>query len=209
VRTVLLLGILLLAGCDSEIRATMPVRPPDGLVVVFSDDFHSGIVLARADAPAELISASDARPWVAFHFGERLWITGEASGALDALKLGICTGDGGMQVDALDWWVHDRGGTDLSRERVWVFPVSAAALEGVRARLRAWIAPGSVGMPLRPGTAWWASSHAWSVIDNCHDFTAEILHGAGIEVTRPLVMLAGGLHASLDEAWALRDAETP
>lgn len=201
----LILLCVLLAGCVAESRPERRSGPPDGLVVVFADDFHSGIVIARPDAPGELLPAGDARPWTAFHFGERRWITGDASGALAALRLAVLAGEGGMQVDTLDWWVHDRGGTDPTRVRIWVFPVSATALDGLRRRLRAWVAPGAQAQPLRPGTCWWPSAQHWSLTGNCHDFTADVLAGAGILVQRPPIMLADGLRASLDEAWSRQD----
>jgi len=65
-------------------------------VVAFADDFNSGIVLERAAAPRGLLSTQVAdAPWIAFHFGERRWIRGEADGICDALRLGVCSGDGG------------------------------------------------------------------------------------------------------------------
>lgn len=175
------------------------------MVVAFVDGFHSGIVLAHAAAPAELLPDGELRPWIAFHFGERRWITGEASGAGDAFRLAIRPGAGGMQVDGLDWWVHDRGGTDTARVRVWAFPVTASALEGVRERLRAWVEPGAQAAELRPGSRWWPTARHWSLTGNCHDFTADILLGAGIRVDRPPIMLAAGMRASLDEAWEAQD----
>lgn len=192
----------LLCGCAAHPRAA---PASDALIVVFADDFHSGIIMERTEAPAAILPAKAEAPWIVVHFGERRWIRGEADGLCDAVRLGVCSGDGGVQVDAVEWWVHDRGGTERSRLRVWAFPVSRAQLAGLRARLDTWFAPGAVREPIRPGSCWWPSSRGWSVRTNCHDFTVDLLVGAGIVVDRPAIMLAGPLRAALDRAWSELD----
>jgi hypothetical protein len=198
----LVLCLALLVGCAAPIR---PPGHPDGVVVVFADGFHSGIVLERADVPPRLLPLVAEAPWVAVHFGEQRWISGEADGVLEALRLGLSGGGGGVQVDAIDWWVHDRGGTDTSEVRVWAFPVTRAELAGVRARLDFWIEPDAVRHPLRPGACWWPASRDWTLRTNCHDFTVDLLDGAGIRVGRPPIMWASPLRAALDQAWSERD----
>lgn len=203
---ILLASILLLcAGCGDVARPARLVGAPDGVLVVFADGFHSGVILSRHEAPGELLPPHERRDWAAFHFGVRDWITGAAGGPVDAMLLAVHPGPGGMQVDGLDWWVHDRGGTERSRLRVWAFPVSAGELAGARACLRAWVEPGAQAEALRPGSCWWPVVHDWSLRNNCHDFTAAVLHAAGIDVARPWIMQAGGLRDALDAAWALRD----
>lgn len=200
------LGLLLcvvLCGCAGQPRPA--AAPPAGIVVAFADDFHSGVVVERAAAPAALLPAVARTPWVAFHFGERRWIRGEADGLCDALRLGVCSGEGGVQVDAVPWWVHARGGTDPARVRVWAFPVSAMELAALQARLADWIAPAAVSEALRPGSCWWPARRGWSLRTNCHDFTVDLLHAAGIPVAQPPLMLAAPLRAALDRAWAARD----
>lgn len=202
----LALCCLLCAGC--AIRPSAAPEPPsaDALVIAFVDGFHSGVVLERAPAPARLLPpATNDRPWVVLHFGERRWISGEADGLGDALRLACATGDGGVQVDAVPWWVHDRGGTDPSRLRVWAFPVSGACRDALWARLDSWVGPGP-SHPLPHGGCWWPSPRRWSVWCNCHDFTADLLGAAGIAVSLPPLALAGALQEELDRAWALADA---
>lgn len=198
------LALVLIAGCSS--RQPAAAGGPDGLLIAFADGFHSGVVVARGSAPPELLPEGDPRPWVAFHFGERGFITGESAGAGDALRLGLVGGGGGMQVDMLDWWVHDRGGTDPARVRIWVFVVPAAALAGVRERLRSWVAPGAQSAALRPGTLWWPSTRRWWLGDNCHDFTLDILRSGGLGLPWRPLRLASSVRADLDAAWAARDA---
>lgn len=203
-RALVLPLLLLLGACAPGAgRAAAPV--PAGVLVVFADGFHSGVILARGDSPPELLPPGAARPWTAFHFGERGFITGAEAGAADAARLGLVGGPGGMQVDALGWWVHDRGGTDRARVRVWAFPATAAELDGVRARLRGWVDPAAAAEPLAPGSAWLPSRRRWTLATNCHDFTADILAGAGIRLRGAPIRLAGGLRQALDEAWAERD----
>lgn len=205
----LVLLLVLLGGCARSAPPAGLIAAPERLLIAFADGFHSGVLLARADAPPELLPPGSTAPWIVYHFGERRWISGEADGVCDALRLAVAPGEGGVQADAVPWWVHSRGGTRRDRVRVWAFPVSAQAMDGVRQRLRAWIAADARPTRLRPGTAWWASVRAWSLRTNCHDFTVDILAGAGIAVARPPVMLAPPLRAALDEAWSARDDESP
>ena len=177
----------------------------EALVVVFADEFHSGIVLGKADVPPRLLPEQVKAPWAVVHFGERRWIRGEADGLCDALRLGLSSGDGGVQVDMIDWWVHGRGGTDRSRIRVWAFPVTRTELAGLQARLDSWVVAGATREEIRPGSCWWLASNAWTLGTNCHDFTVDLLHGAGIPVAQPPIMWAGPLRAALDRAWAERD----
>ncbi len=189
-------------GCAVQPRGA---ASPEAVVVVFADDFHSGVVIEREATPSALLPASSSQPWVALHFGERRWIRGEADGICDAIRLGVCNGDGGVQVDAVPWWVHACGGTDPERVRIWVFPVTALALAALQARLDSWIAPGARREAIRPGSCWWPSSRAWSLRTNCHDFTVDLLRAAGIPVDQPPIMLASPLRAALDRAWAAGD----
>ncbi len=193
---------VMLAGCAASNR---PPESSEGVVVVFADGFHSGIILERAEVPPRLLPPLAEAPWVAVHFGEQHWISGEAGGVLDALRLGLSWGDGGVQVDAIDWWVHDRGGTDTRQVRVWVFPVSRTELVGLRARLDSWVGPGAVCHPIGPSACWWPATRDWTLRTNCHDFTVDLLDGAGIRLERPPVWQASPLRAALDEAWSGRD----
>ena len=199
----LIILCIVLCGCAAPPR---PTATAEAMVVAFADDFHSGIVIERAAAPPALLPVQLAgAPWIAFHFGERQWIRGEADGICDAVGLALCSGDGGVQVDAVSWWVHARGGTDPSRVRVWAFLVSAAELRTLQARLESWVSPGAAREPIRPGSCWWPARRAWSLRTNCHDFTVDLLQAAGVIVDRPPLMLAAPLRAALDRAWSARD----
>lgn len=201
----LLAVVCLLAGCAAHV-ARAPAAPDD-LIVVFADGFHSGVLLPRDLVPARLQphGAVDLQGWgwVVVHFGERRWILGEADSCLDAVRLAVLTGEGGVQVDVVPWWMHDRGGTDTEHERVWVFPASRGEIAGLLARLAEWLGP-SGGGQIGPATCWWPSSRAWTLARNCHDFTADLLAGAGIRLGRRPIEVAGAMHAALDRAWRER-----
>jgi len=192
---------LILVGCAAR---PAPEPSSEALIVVFADSFHSGIVLERSQVDRRLLPPAQA-PWVAVHFGERRWISGEADGLGDAMRLVVWPGEGGVQVDGIDWWIHDRGGTEPALERVWVFTVSQQQLDRLRARLDSWIAIGATSHQIRPSTVWWPSSRAWSLRTNCHDFTVDLLAAAGIEVDQPPFMLAAPLRDALDRAWSALD----
>lgn len=196
---------MLMVSCGAQ-----PIRRSahDALIVAFVDEFHSGVMLDRADVPADLLPAGGATVptsrWVVLHFGERRWIRGEADSCIDALRLTLLTGDGGVQIDLVPWLRHHRGGTDPSHQRIWMFPASRTEVAGLIARLRAWIANGTSAQFLAHDTCWWQSSHAWSLACTCHDFTRDLLDGAGIGLGRSPLILANGMRAALDQVWAAR-----
>jgi len=179
------------------------------VVVAFADDFHSGLMLERTLFPMDLVPAAApspaAAPWIVVHFGERRWITGEADGCADALRLAILSGEGGDQIDAVGGWRHRRGGTDPRQVRVWTFPLSAAGHASLITCLRSWI--DTTGRPrvLGPGAGWHGSCHPWSLGRNCHDFTASLLVAGGVEVETGVIMQADPLRQALDRAWQKHD----
>lgn len=176
--------------------------PPAGLLVAFADGFHSGVILERSQAPAELLppdAPAEAR-WAVFHFGETRWMTGDAAGACAAVGLALTSGPGGLQVDLVEGWVHRRGGTDPATLRLWFAAIDQQALDGIRARLRSWASAGP-SRPLRPGSLWWPSPQRWRLSANCHDFTADALAGAGIAAWLPPIAWAAPLRSALDRAW--------
>jgi hypothetical protein len=211
VRLIVIISCLgFLAACTG-VRARPVVPRTEALIVVFVDDFHSGVLLERAAVPAELLPAGGrtvpGSGWVVLHFGERRWIRGEADGCIDGLRLALFAGDGGVQMDLVPWWRHARGGTDPSRARIWVFTATHADVAGVVTRLRSWIAKGGTPEFLAIDTCWWRSTHAWTLANNCHDFTVDLLAGAGLELDRPMFIQADGMRASLDRVWAERVGE--
>jgi hypothetical protein len=166
-------------------------------------------MLERSAFPHDLVPATApgqaTAPWIVVHFGERRWITGEADGCADALRLAVCTGEGGVQIDAVAGWRHRRGGTDPSRVRLWTFPLSAAGHAALLSGLRGWIAPGVPARPLGSGASWYESCHPWSLGRNCHDFTVSILAAGGVDVDRDVIMQADPLRQALDQAWQVHD----
>lgn len=204
-----LASLSVLTACAASPRP--PGGQPEALVIAFVDDFHSGVILDRDAVPAGLLPLGGrsvpAARWVVLHYGERRWIRGEADGVLDALRLAVLSGEGGVQMDLVAWWRHDRGGTDPARVRLWAFPATRAEVAGVVGRLGAWIAGGETMQLLAPDSGWWRSDRAWTLGNNCHDFTVDLLAGAGLEASRPPVIQAVGLRACLDRIWAERTAE--
>lgn len=187
-----------------------PGQSPEALIAVFADEFHSGVMLEREAVPSGLLPAGGGTVpgsrWVVLHYGERSWIRGEEDGVGAALRLALSGGEGGVQIDLVPWLRHDRGGTDPARVRIWIFPATAVEVAGVVAKLRAWIAAGQTQEMLALDTCWWPSTRAWTLRNNCHDFTVDLLAGAGLGLDRPVIILADGMRASLDRVWAERAA---
>jgi hypothetical protein len=205
-RILLAVSVAGLAGCARTRPPPSADVRPQALLIAFADDFHSGVIIERSRLPADLLPAGapdpSRAPWIVLHFGERRWITGEADSTLDAVRLVVATGEGGVQIDTVPWWIHERGGTVPEAQRVWPFAISAEAEAAMLARLRTWIDGRAMPRPLRPGSSWLPSSRAWSLGGNCHDFTRDLLDAAGLPVAGLPINWAFPLRGSLDRTWA-------
>ncbi len=202
----LFIALLLSVGCSGQRIAP---KYPTAVIVAFTDGFHSGVMVPRQFVPIDLLPPTYGEalrwPWVVLHFGERHWIRGEADSMWDAVRLSLATGDGGVQIDLTPSLIHACGGTRPEHVRVWVFPVTQRELTELLTRFRSWTTVGVQQELIGPTTGWWPSTRHWSLPNNCHDFTADLLAGAGIQLPRPPIMSAWGLADALDDAWVMSE----
>jgi hypothetical protein len=211
--TVVLLLLLALVGC-----ARGPGHlPPTGAVEVvrlrvFTDGFHSGLVLPRVALPRTLDPVVEGWPQSfagrSFHYGEEDWTSGENMSDLHAVRLAFIPGVGVIQTDATPLDPPEIPGTDRSRMRVWTFALSEAAYEALLARLQQeWLVAGSAPRLPFPGdpSHLITCPHDWSVWHNCHDFTADLLRTAGLDLPSHTIATAGVLAGDLDLAQAALD----
>lgn len=209
----LLLAALLLAGCGGILRSV----PPQGLkgtrtILVFADHFHSGIVLPSAAVGPELDGRParelEGRPWTALHFGEEVWMTDLSTGFWHAASLAVSPGPGMLEVDRLPSRDLTPLGVDAARLRWWSFPVDEAGWSGLLAAFEGrWV---DRGRPQAPAPVAFArylpSSRKWSLSNNCHDFTLDLLRGAGLDLRPRAIYDAGRLRKDLDRAQEELDA---
>lgn len=202
----LLVG-LSLAGC-----ATLRTLPPRDLtpaheVTVFTDGFHSGLVLDKQALPADFDPRSGdepaSYPQISLHFGEERWTAGLDNSTLHAVGLVFVPGAGVIESDHTRSGLLDIPGLRHERLRIWTFPVDQAGMDRLLADLRTeWMS--GIVMPRPPGetSTLYPSPKDWSVFHNCHDFTIGLLRSAGLDLRGRWLYLAGGLATDLDDASA-------
>lgn len=202
----LALLVLLCCGCSSVVRH----MPPKDLtaahqLTVFTDGFHSGIVVDKASLPVTLDPQGGDEPasWPqqTLHFGEVKWTSGYDNSMWHAIGLAFVPGEGVVQSDHTRNGLVDVPGLELGKLRMWNFPINQAGIDAMVANLQQnWLA-GTV-MPREPGTpsTLYPALHTWSIYHNCHDFTFDMLRSAGLDLHTRWLYLAGGLTNDLDEA---------
>ena len=202
--------ILVLAGCSGGLRG-LPPRDlqPATTLVVFCDGFHSGLLVDRQVLPERLNpkvpGPADAGARRSLHFGEEQWTTGADVTWHHACRLAFVPGRGVIQSDVSAAETCDVPGLDRERLVFWRFPVSQAGVDAVMQRLQTeWIPKDSLQVMLSPDipTTLFTTGRDWSVYDNCHDFTADLLIAAGLHLPRHTIARAGVLRADLDQAVA-------
>ncbi len=206
-RLLLSLLALLAVGCS-----TVRHLPPPGLVkardlTVFTDGFHSGMVLERGILPAGFDPRTDDTPatWPqqTLHFGEERWTAGEDNSLLHAVGLVFIPGAGVVQSDHTRPGLQDVPGLHLDHLRTWTFAVDQAGVDRLLRDLRhAWLTGEILERPPDEASNLYRSPHSWSVFHNCHDFTVALLRSAGLDLRGRPIYLAGGLARDLDDASA-------
>ncbi len=196
---------LTLSGCS-----TLRTLPPADLVAahkvtVFSDGFHTGLLLDKAALPADFdphpVDEIAARPFITVHFGEERWTSGADNSWTHALGLVFIPGPGVVQSDHTRQDLGDVPGLEMDKLRVWVFPVNQAGNDRMVAQLQhEWMT--GIVMTRREGEAssLYLSPQSWSVFNSCHDFTIDLLRAAGLDIRGRWLYLAGGMATDLDEA---------
>ena len=209
-----------LAGCTSMARpeapgaSLLPARPasptrPSKHLTVFCDGFHSGLLIRKADLGLalddSLVGEAPSYPWWTIHFGERRWMLAEDTTLSHALGLFFRPLPGGLQINHTTPDL-DNVGVDQEHLRRWTFTVSDADLANLRARLREhWLREVLEARPEWDNTLTVAAPLDWSVWENCHDFTVDLLRAAGIDLPHRTLYLAGGLSRDLDDVQAERE----
>lgn len=203
-----LLFTLGLGGCArSPSRVPPSDRPPFTRIIVFADDFHSGVVIPRRDLPWNLdplVSAlGQTLPGRSFHYGEQAWTSGEDMSRLHAVRLAFIPGDGVIQSDATELGHPQIPSLDPDTRRVWIFPCTEAARDALVLRLKTeWLMPDPIAVRAveAEATHLFACRHSWSVWHNCHDFTADLLRAAGLNLPSHTIATAGVFARDLDLA---------
>ncbi len=203
-----LLAILVLEGCARSPGALPKVAHEEFVTIrVFCDGFHSGLVLPRVSVPWDLepsaLAWQETRAGRSFHYGEQAWTSGEDMSRSHAIRLVFVPGTGVIQSDVTPLEVPDIPGTDPARMRVCSFPASRTARDAVFLRLRTeWMAEGAIPRLAGEGepSHLIASRRDWSVWWNCHDFTADLLRAAGLDLPSHTIATAGVLMEDLDLA---------
>ena len=215
-RSALLLIFCLCVGWLSAGCSTVRRLPPPGLVpahelTVFTDGFHSGLILDREALPPDLDPRHDdefaSYPQISLHFGEERWTTGADASTRHALSLVFFPGRGVVQSDHTRAQLVDVPGLRPGHVRQWTFPVTQSGIVRLRRVLRTeWMTGRVLVRPPGENSTLYLSPKAWSVFHSCHDFTVAMLAAAGLELKTRWLYLGGGLAADLDDASAELEA---
>lgn len=196
---------VLLAGC-----ATVRTLPPPGLIAthrltVFTDGFHSGILLDRQALPAGFDPRSGdepaSYPYLTLHFGEELWTSGVDDSLLHAVRLAFVPGRGVIQSDHTRAKLIDVPGLHLEHLRTWEFQVNQAGIDHLLHHLRgAWQAPGIYVRETDEVSTLYRSQRTWGLFHNCHDFTIDMVRAAGLDLRGRWLYIGGSVAQDMEAA---------
>jgi hypothetical protein len=200
--------VTLQAGCAQQrtLPAHFTTNAPETTLTLFTDGFHSGAIISQQDFPlrihyrgsvGELDSANS--PWVEIGYSEHDWILGIDRSFLHVARLCFVPADGLIFIRLLP--TPERLDTDLHARFVVRIPITERAMDRVRARLIAWTNMKHLGYAEMKGDSVMAfSTYSYSVWNNCHDFTADMMSSIGLPTSTSILRLPGSAEQRLREA---------
>ena len=179
--------------------ATALTAADGGELLVAVDQFHSVLIIPAVHAPAP----GPATGWATLHYGERRWMTAPDWGFWHAATLGVTGGRGLIQSDRFAdlSQLPETVQMDPATVRIWRFRVSEEAWTALSERLRThWRdRADSAFATLDQVTTYLPSQREWTLSENCHDFTVDLLRSAGVPVPHGRVIIgARQLRLDLD-----------
>lgn len=201
--------LLTLATAKGGDPALYPARPGQGVIIYLVDNgWHSDIaapaaaIAARGGALARAAQATSAAPWILIGWGDARFYEASTS-ALSRVPDGLGALFGGRPTV-----VHLEGVFEQPdhawRSGVRPTTLSRAGLAALLARADRALVRGADGAPVMaplrrvPGEAFFASGERFSLFHLCNQWTAELLHAAGLPVTPVLDTLPAGLALDLN-----------
>ena len=206
--------ILTLTSCG-PLRTLPPLHLTEAhRIRVFTDGFHSGLIVERRTLPTRLNppmqGLAEQAQLKSLHFGEEAWTAGWNMSDLHAFRLAFIPGTGVIQSDPTESDAAGIPGLERNRIKTWDFHLSQTAMNALMNRLEThWLAEPlvTVDEPDLPPTILFESRQPWSGFDNCHDFTVDLLRAAGLNLRPQTLRLARNLTQDLDRATVqLREA---
>ncbi len=202
----LLAACLLLAGCGPALRSL----PPAGLtkhktVQVFHNGFHSGLMLTWPDPDLAFLDGRHddkpaALPWLEIGYGADAW-TRLGGGSCTACRLAFTTSAGVLMLRHQPECrpvLHNDGPV-----RLWAIDLDRAGWDGLLAHIRTSM-DASLNYPRKAGATDWVAftTTRWSILHNCHDWTAECLMAMGLDLNEPSYRSSDSFEEEMDEVMA-------
>ncbi len=169
-------------------------------MTVFSDGFHSGFIVPYSYLPVTISTAGDSPPpFVEIGFSEWCWAMNIDRSDSHALRLLFVSSPGVLMISYL---ADERRNDDALIPRIaFSIPLDATQMEAFQHELLAWIDPRKPALyttnAQRP-THFLASTHDYTLLANCHDFTAHMLRVIGLPVPYTVARTPGRF------AWELK-----
>jgi hypothetical protein len=193
--------VAVLGGCGQPLRSL----PPAGLtahhqVVVFNDGSHSGLLLPWPDPDLVFLDPRNddppsRMPWLEIGFGADAW-TRLGGGSSVAARLAFGSSAAVLMLR------HQPGMFPMPRPGVepqlWKVDLDQAAWERLKAHLAAAV-DRELSYPRKPGATDWVvfAVERWSIVHNCHDWTAGCLVVCGLDIDHPIGRTSSGFQEEI------------
>lgn len=214
-RLCVLLAAIVLAACASEPARVLgtDATPRPHTVYVFSNGWHTGVVLARADVSALHVPEAVDLPGAAyleFGWGDRDYFPAREPTAGMALTAAFASS--GAVVHMVGWPAPPH---EFYRIEAVAVPLDARALDRLAQAIGASFERGAgrraqiMGPGLQKESFFYPARGSFSMFNTCNTWTARTLAAAGIPVSATGVVTAGDLMGHVRAVPGVQVVSTP